>query len=73
MPDNKRPKDEREMTDRPDQAVESGEPDETGRSRGRVIGEDGDSASGPAADKSAAKPDRNQGPHWESGRQQAQQ
>jgi hypothetical protein len=72
MAENRKPKDEQEMTDRPDQALESGEQHETGRSRGRLIDEDGGSASGPAADKSAAKPDRNQGPHWESGRQQAQ-
>jgi hypothetical protein len=71
MAQNKKQSDEREMSDRPDQAVESGEPDETKRSRGRIIGEDGDSASGKAAEKSAEKPEKGSGQHWESGRQQA--
>jgi hypothetical protein len=71
MAQNKQQSDERKMGDRPDQAVESGEPDETKRSRGRIIGEDGDSASGPAAEKSAEKPEKGSGQHWESGRQQA--
>jgi hypothetical protein len=71
--DKNQQRDEREMTDRPDQAVESGEQDETKRSRGRIIGEDGDSASGPAADKSANKPEKGTGQHWESGRQQARE
>jgi hypothetical protein len=71
MADNKKDRDEHEMTDRPDQAIESGEQDETGRSRGRIIDEEGDSASGPAADKSVKKPERGSGQHWESGRQQS--
>lgn len=71
MPENKERKDEREMEDRPGQAVESGEHEEVGRVRGHVIDKDGTSASGEAADKSKAQPERGTGQHWESGRQQA--
>jgi hypothetical protein len=71
MPEKQRRTDEREIPDRPEQAVESGEQDETKRSRGRIIGEDGDSASGPAAERSAKRPEKGTGQHWESGRQQA--
>jgi hypothetical protein len=71
MPKNKQRKDEREMTDRAEQAVESGAQDETGRSRGHIINEDGTSASGRAARKSANEPDKSEGQHWESGRQSA--
>lgn len=71
MPEKKERKDERELEDRPGQAVESGEPEEVGRSHGHIIDEDGASASGQAAKKSKEAPERGTGQHWESGRQQA--
>lgn len=71
MADQKQRKEERDVPDRPGQALESGEPDVTGRSRGHVINEEGASDSGEAAEKSADKPDKSEGPHWESGRQPA--
>ena len=51
--------------DDPTQAVESGEPDETDRSRGRVIDESGKPAGG------EAKRGGGKGEHWESGRHQS--
>jgi hypothetical protein len=60
---------EGEMDDRADQAVESGEPKETGRSHGKVIGADG----APAGEMPGETGKGNQPQHWESGRHQADQ
>jgi len=56
-----------EAKDDPRQAVESGEQDETNRSRGRVIDETGAPAGG-----AGKKGRRDKAEHWESGRHQAQ-
>ncbi len=55
-----------EMSDDPRQAVESGEQDETNRSRGQVIDESGEPA-GDVPQKGKAGKDE----HWESGRHKA--
>ncbi len=54
------------MSDDPRQAVESGEQDETNRSRGQVIDESGEPA-GDVPQKGKAGKDE----HWESGRHKA--
>ena len=56
-----------QMSDDPRQAVESGEQDETDRSRGRIIDESGKPA-GDAPKKGKAGKDE----HWESGRHKAE-
>ena len=56
-----------ELTDRPEQALESGEPKEVGRSGGKVIDEKGCAAGkGATTDKVGEQPQ-----HYESGRHQA--
>jgi hypothetical protein len=57
-----------DMADDPRQAVESGEQDETSRSRGRVVDESGEPAGGDAPAK--GKAGKNE--HWESGRHKAE-
>jgi hypothetical protein len=56
-----------DMTDDPRQAVESGEQDETDRSRGRVIDESGEPAGGASKKAKAGKDE-----HWEAGRHKAE-
>jgi hypothetical protein len=56
------------MSDDPRQAVESGEQDETSRSRGRVIDESGEPAGGDAPQKGQAGKNE----HWESGRHKSE-
>jgi hypothetical protein len=56
------------MNDDPRQAVESGEQDETSRSRGRVIDEQGESLGKPDAKPREAGKNE----HWESGRHKAE-
>ena len=56
-----------DMADDERQAVESGEQDETNRSRGRIIDESGEPAGGDAPQK--GKAGKNE--HWESGRHKA--
>lgn len=51
-----------EMSDRPEQAVESGEPREVGRSRGKAVGK---------KSPDAAKPAKRDNEHLESGRHDA--
>ncbi len=58
-----------EVKDDPRQATESGEQDETNRSRGRVIDESGAPAGGTAG--GSGKKRSGKGEHWESGRHQA--
>jgi hypothetical protein len=53
--------------DDPRQAVESGEQDETNRSRGRVIDESGEPQGGSTPKRKTGK-----GEHWESGRHKSQ-
>jgi hypothetical protein len=56
-----------ELTDRPEQALESGEPKEVGRSGGKMIDDQGAAAGkGPTTDKVGDQPQ-----HYESGRHQA--
>jgi hypothetical protein len=54
--------------DDPRQAVESGEQDETSRSRGRVIDESGE----PLGQTDEKNRDAGKGEHWESGRHKAE-
>ena len=54
--------DSADMADDPEQALESGEPKETGRSHGRII-------DGKGGSTEHTEPGRDE--HWESGRQQA--
>ena len=55
------------IKDDPRQAVESGEQDETDRSRGRVIDESGEPAGGASKKAKAGKDE-----HWEAGRHKAE-
>ena len=58
-----------ELEDREEQALESGEPSETGRSHGKVIDPDGLPAGQSPGDARADNAEQD----WESGRQQADQ
>ena len=57
-----------ELPEETGQATESGEPGETGRSRGRVIDEQGEAMGGKSKTEGQAAGEKQ---HWESGRHQA--
>jgi hypothetical protein len=57
-----------DLNDDPRQAAESGEPDVTDRSRGRVIDESGE----PLGKADAKNRDAGKNEHWESGRHKAE-
>jgi hypothetical protein len=59
---------DQDMGDDPRQAVESGEQDETNRSRGRVIDEQGE----PLGKNDAKNSEAGKNEHWESGRHKAE-